>query len=233
MLCYAFVHLFRSLERGPYWKLFWLKHFLFCQFQYLYIPVCYCIWFIDKMFGGPVILWRIEILGFVPAWDIPKQCCCKQMQWNMHHLFDLLHLLIPSSEIIFLSKIWWEDKEDLQQWIIWRCSKVWSYHHLNMRRKIVKESVRTSWIWACLQLGLLVSSLRGFQLTGLATSSRTRDCFLISLRREKTGAFRFSLLKTGNCGDLSFFVACVSYSCNADSNSLQTARQASFVVDRD
>lgn len=165
--------------------------------------------------------------------DIPKQCCCKQMQWNMHHLFDLLHLLIPSSEIIFLSKIWWEEREDLQQWIIWWCSKVWSYHHLNMRRKIVEESVRTSWIWACLQLGLLVSSLRGFQLTGLATSSRTRDCFLISLRREKTGAFRFSLLKTGNCGDLSFFVACVSYSCNADSNSLQTARQASFVVDRD
>ncbi len=72
MLCYAFVHLFRSLEHGPYWKLFWLRHFLFCQFQYLYIPVCYCIWFIDKMFGGPVILWRIEILGFVPAWE-PSQ----------------------------------------------------------------------------------------------------------------------------------------------------------------
>jgi hypothetical protein len=128
------------------------------------------------------------------------------MQWNMHHLFDLLHLLIPNSEIIFLSKIWWEEKEDLQQWIIWWCSKVWSYHHLNMRRKIVREYVRTSWIWACLQLGLLVSSLRGFQLTGLATSSRTRDCFLISLRREKTGVFRFSLLKTGNCGDCLFLL---------------------------
>jgi hypothetical protein len=57
-----------------------------------------------------------------------------------------------------------------------------------------------------LQLGLLVSSLRGFQLTGLATSSRIRDCFLISLRREKTGVFRFSLLKTGNCGDCLFLL---------------------------
>lgn len=94
-----------------------------------------------------------------------------------------------------------------------------------MRRKIVREYVRTSWIWACLQLGLLVSSLRGFQLTGLATSSRTRDCFLISLRREKTGVFRFSLLKDWKLWGLSFFVACVSYSCNADSNSLLPGRQ--------
>jgi hypothetical protein len=57
-----------------------------------------------------------------------------------------------------------------------------------------------------LQLGLLVSSLRGFQLTGQATSSRTRDCFLISLRREKNRGFLIFSPKEGNCGDCLFLL---------------------------
>jgi len=186
------------------------------------------------MFGGPVILWRIEILGFVPAWETSQNSAAANKCSGICIIYLICFAFwYPALKLFFFQRYDGRREKIYNSELYDDVLKFGVITILTWEGKLSKNLWELAEFELACSLDCWSAALEVFSLLGLATSSRTRDCFLISLRREKTGAFRFSLLKTGNCGDLSFFVACVSYSCNADSNSLQTARQASFVVDRD